>query len=40
MDKLLGDPLLRGTLINVVEYFALRRDIGEKIVSRMTRKSY
>jgi hypothetical protein len=40
MDKLLGDPLLRGTLINIVEYFTSRRDLGEKIVSRITRKSY
>jgi hypothetical protein len=40
MGKLVNDPLLRGTLINVVEYFTSRRDIGEKIVSRITRKSY
>jgi len=40
MGKLVNDPLLRGTLLNIVEYFASRRDIGEKIVSRITRKSY
>jgi hypothetical protein len=40
MGKLVNDPLLRGTLVNIVKYFASRRDIGEKIVSRITRKSY
>jgi len=40
MGKLVDDPLLRGTLLNIVEYFTSRRDIGEKIVSRITRKSY
>ena len=40
MGKLVNDSLLRGTLVNIVEYFASRRDIGKKIVSRMTRKSY
>jgi hypothetical protein len=40
MGKLVNDPLLWGTLVNIVEYFASRRDIGEKIVSRITRKSY
>jgi len=40
MGKLVDDPLLRGTLVNIVEYFTSRRDIGEKIVSRITRKSY
>jgi hypothetical protein len=40
MGKLINDPLLRETLVNIVEYFTSRRDIGEKIVSRITRKSY
>jgi hypothetical protein len=40
MGKLVNDPLLRGTLLNIAKYFASRRDIGEKIVSRITRKSY
>jgi hypothetical protein len=40
MGKLVNDPLLRGTLINIAKYFTSRRDIGEKIVSRITRKSY
>jgi hypothetical protein len=40
MGKLVNDPLLRGTLLNIAKYFTSRRDIGEKIVSRITRKSY
>jgi len=40
MGKLVNDPLLRGTLVNMVEYFASRRDIGEKIIARITRRSY
>jgi len=40
MGKLVNDPLLRGTLINIAKHFTSRRDIGEKIVSRITRKSY
>jgi hypothetical protein len=40
MGKLINDPLPRGTLVNIVEYFASRRDIGEKIVPRIMRKSY
>jgi hypothetical protein len=40
MGKLVNDPLLRGTLVNIVEYFASRRDIGEKIIARITRRSY
>jgi hypothetical protein len=40
MGKLVNDPLLRGTLVNIAKYFASRRDVGEKIVSRITRKSY
>ena len=40
MGKLVNDPLPRGTLVNIAKYFASRRDIGEKIVSRITRKSY
>ena len=40
MGKLVNDPLPRGTLINIAKYFASRRDIGEKIVSRITRKSH
>ena len=40
MDKLVNDSLLRGTLVNIAKYFASRHDIGEKIISRITRKSY
>jgi hypothetical protein len=40
MGKLVNDPLTRGTLLNIAKYFTSRRDIGEKIVSRITRKSY
>jgi len=40
MGKLVNDPLLQGTLLNIAKYFTSRRDIGEKLVSRITRKSY
>jgi hypothetical protein len=40
MGKLVNDSLLRGTLINIVEYFTSRRDIGERVMSRITRRSY
>ena len=40
MGKLVNDPLIRGTLLNIAKYITSRRDIGEKIVSRITRKSY
>jgi hypothetical protein len=40
MGKLVNDPLTRGTLLNIAKYFTSRRDIGEKIVYRITRKSY
>ncbi len=40
MGKLINDPLLRGTLVNIAKYFASRRDIGEKVVFRIARKSY
>jgi len=32
MGKLVNDPLLRGTLINIAKYFASRRDIGENSI--------
>jgi hypothetical protein len=40
MGKLINDPPLRGTLINIVEFFASKLDIGEKVTSRITSKSY
>jgi hypothetical protein len=38
--KAARDPVFRATLPNALKYIAARRDIGERIVSRVTRRSY
>ena len=38
--KAARDPVFRATLPNALKYIAARRDIGKRIVSRVTRRSY
>jgi hypothetical protein len=38
--KVVRDPVFRATLPNALKYIAARRDIGKRIVSRVTRRSY
>ena len=38
--KAARDPAFRATLPNALKYIAARRDIGKRIVSRVTRRSY
>jgi len=40
LEKLLRDPYFRGTLPNILKYLAKRQDIGERIITRITRRSY
>jgi hypothetical protein len=39
-EKVARDPAFRATLLNALRYVFARRDVGERIVSRVTRKSY
>jgi len=38
--KAMHDPSFRSTLPNILRYVTTRRDIGEKIIARITRRSY
>jgi len=38
--KAMHDPFFRSTLPNILRYVITRRDIGEKIIARITRRSY
>ena len=40
VEKTMHDPFFRSTLPNILRYVTTRRDIGEKIIARITRRSY
>jgi hypothetical protein len=40
VEKTMHDPSFRSTLPNILRYVITRRDIGEKIIARITRRSY
>jgi len=40
VEKAMHDPSFRSTLPNILRYVTMRRDIGEKIIARITRRSY
>ena len=40
VGKAMHDPSFRSTLPNILRYVITRRDIGEKIIARITRRSY
>jgi len=40
VEKAMHDPSFRSTLPNILRYVITKRDIGEKIIARITRRSY
>jgi hypothetical protein len=40
VEKTMHDPSFRSTLPNILRYVITRRDIGEKIIARINRRSY
>jgi hypothetical protein len=40
VGKAMHDPSFRSTLPNILRYVIMRRDIGEKIIARINRRSY
>jgi hypothetical protein len=40
VEKAMHDPSFRSTLPNMLRYVITRRDIGEKIIARINRRSY
>ena len=39
-DKVVSDPIFRGTSINILRYLLTRRDAGRAVLSRLARRSY